>query len=107
MNKCRKELILFQKCKEEILQTEMKLDEDIGMPTKGKVRGIFLWEAAVALYIKTQNPASLYLQGKVATSLHTFTAIGHLIPGKGTSLEKNMKKNDATLSARGPGYQSW
>ena len=72
-----------------------------------KLSGIFLWEAAVALSIKTQNPASLYLQGKAATSLHTFTATGHLIPGKGTILEKNIKKDDATLSARGPGYQSW
>lgn len=40
MNKCRKELILFQKCKEEILQTEMKFDEDIGMPTEGLHRAV-------------------------------------------------------------------
>lgn len=35
MNKRRKELTLFQKCKEEILQTEVKFDKDIGMPTEG------------------------------------------------------------------------
>lgn len=40
MNKCRKELTLFQKCKEEILQMEMKFDEDIGMPTEGLHRAV-------------------------------------------------------------------
>ena len=33
--------------------------------------------------------------------------MGHLIPGRGTTLEKDIKKDDATLSARGPGCHSW
>ena len=40
MNKCRKELTPFQKCKEEILQMEMKFDEDIGLPAEGLHRAV-------------------------------------------------------------------
>ena len=40
--------------------------------------------------------------------LHAFTAMGPgLIPGWGTILEKNIKKDDTTLSAGGPGCHSW